>query len=159
MQAFYESHRRRRNRRQRDALLDPDFPGVEIDPVLEKLVAAEATAAAAPNIGRVPAYVDPRHCLVFWARPPAHIRGLVSDIQQRLLKVAPSMYIQVDQSILRLSCPRQIITSLYPFYHPLRLSIFTFHLHLPPGVMSPTMSPFSYIRVILEHHELPLPSP
>jgi hypothetical protein len=95
MQAYYESHRRRRNQRQREALLDPNFAGVVIDPVLEKLVAAEATAAAAPDTVRAPAYVDPRHCLVFWARPPAHIRELVGNIQQKLLKAAPSMFLQL----------------------------------------------------------------
>jgi hypothetical protein len=37
-----------------------------------------------------PGFKDFRHCLVFWARPPAHIRSLVNKLQQELLKLAPS---------------------------------------------------------------------
>ena len=40
---------------------------------------------------RYPNYVDPRNCLVFWARPPERIRGIVDGIQNRLLQNAPSM--------------------------------------------------------------------
>jgi hypothetical protein len=37
-----------------------------------------------------PGFKDFRHCLVFWARPPGHIRSLVNKLQQDLLKLAPS---------------------------------------------------------------------
>ena len=36
-----------------------------------------------------PDYQDPRHCLVFWARPPIAVRKLILEVQQKLLKVAP----------------------------------------------------------------------
>ena len=36
------------------------------------------------------AEVDQRHCLVFWARPPSHIRSLVAKVQDKLLPLAPS---------------------------------------------------------------------
>lgn len=37
-------------------------------------------------------YVDPRHCLVIWARPPSAIRELVAWIQNELKTVAPCKY-------------------------------------------------------------------
>ena len=36
-----------------------------------------------------PDYQDPRHCLVFWARPPTAVRKLIFEIQQKLLEIAP----------------------------------------------------------------------
>ncbi len=80
IQALYESHRRKRNEEQREKLLDPAFEGVVLDPILQKI--------ADPEIE--PGYIDPRHCLVFWARPPAHIRTLIAQVQQKLLTAAPS---------------------------------------------------------------------
>ena len=50
-----------------------------IDGVLHKLINPETN----------PGYVDPRNCLVFWARPPERIRQLVAFLQQRLLEYAP----------------------------------------------------------------------
>lgn len=61
-------------------MLSPDFPGFIIDEVLHKLINTEAN----------PGYVDPRNCLVFWARPPTRIRQLVELLQKRLLEFAPS---------------------------------------------------------------------
>lgn len=34
-------------------------------------------------------FVDPRHCLVFWARPPQRVKNLVEIIQQKLKDAAP----------------------------------------------------------------------
>ena len=39
-----------------------------------------------------PGYVDPRHCLVFWARPPRHLRLLVDLVQKKLRDVNPGLY-------------------------------------------------------------------
>jgi len=39
-----------------------------------------------------PGFKDWRHCLVFWARPPAKVRALISEVQQKLLSVAPSKF-------------------------------------------------------------------
>lgn len=39
--------------------------------------------------------------LVFWARPPAHIRALVDQVQQKLVASAPSMLLDaITQSKL-----------------------------------------------------------
>ena len=65
-------------------MLSPDFSGFIIDDVLHKLI----DSAKDPGYG----YVDPRNCLVFWARPPGRIRGLVGWLQERLLGYAPSEY-------------------------------------------------------------------
>jgi hypothetical protein len=82
IQARYSTHRTARNAQQKAKLLSPDFSGLILDPVLQKL--------EDPTIE--PGFTDPRHCLVFWARPPAHIRSLVDNIQQELLKLAPSTF-------------------------------------------------------------------
>jgi len=69
-----------RTDQQRAKLLDPGLPGVILDPILKKL--------EEPNLDV--GYVDPRHCLVFWARPPSELRELIANIQQKLRTVAPS---------------------------------------------------------------------
>lgn len=80
IQALYQRHRANRNAQQKVRLLAQDFPGVTIDEILAKL--------EDPSIE--PGFKDWRHCLVFWARPPAKVRALVSEVQQKLLSVAPS---------------------------------------------------------------------
>jgi len=80
IQARYETHRTARNSQQKAKLLFPSFSGFSIDPVLYKLV----------NKAQYPDFEDERNCLVFWARPPQHLKALISTIQQRLLDVAPS---------------------------------------------------------------------
>jgi hypothetical protein len=71
-----------RNAQQRTKLLSPDFQGVVVDEILAKL--------EGPSIE--PGFKDWRHCLVFWARPPQAVRSLISEVQQKLLKVAPSLW-------------------------------------------------------------------
>lgn len=77
---MYRKHRTNRNAQQKAKLLDPEFPGVTIDEILAKL--------EDPSIE--PGFEDWRNCLVFWARPPAMVRSLIAEIQQKLLAVAPS---------------------------------------------------------------------
>lgn len=36
-----------------------------------------------------PGFKDPRHCLVFWARPPPHVKLVIAEVQKRLKTVAP----------------------------------------------------------------------
>lgn len=60
-------------------MLSPAFEGLNVDRILKKL--------DDPSIE--PGYVDPRHCMVFWARPPQHIKDLVDQIQQKLKRVSP----------------------------------------------------------------------
>ena len=82
IQARYDTHRTNRNNQQRAKLLAPDFPGVTIDEILARL----------ENPSSYPGYQDPRNCLVFWARPPKHLRSLIAEVQRRLLEVAPSLW-------------------------------------------------------------------
>ncbi len=69
-----------RNDQQRTKILNPAFAGVILDPILQRLENPKLEAG----------YVDPRHCLVFWARPPIAVRELIANIQQKLRQIAPS---------------------------------------------------------------------
>lgn len=80
IQIRYKTHRETRNEQQKAKILADDFSGFSIDPILEKLVNPEA----------YPGYIDPRNCLVFWARPPERIRELVGMLQAQLRDLAPS---------------------------------------------------------------------
>lgn len=91
IQQRYQIHREARNSQQKAKLLSPEFSGFSIDPVLERLINKEAN----------PGYVDPRNCLVFWARPPARIRHLVNAVQRSLLRVAPSMQTLISRKTAR----------------------------------------------------------
>ena len=81
IQSRYQTHRLTRNAQQKSHMLAPDFPGVNIDPILLRL----------ENPSIEPGYVDPRNCLVFWARPTEKVKSLINRVQQELLTVAPSM--------------------------------------------------------------------
>lgn len=83
LQERYSTHRSARNTQQKAKLLSPDFDGVIVDPVLQKL----------EDQSIEPGYVDPRHCLVFWGRPPMRIRRLIGEVQRRLLVAAPGMWV------------------------------------------------------------------
>lgn len=47
-----------------------------------------------------PGFRDPRHCLVFWARPPNHILKLACHLQTLLQKEAPSKNILPSLDLL-----------------------------------------------------------
>ena len=79
IQARYTTHRETRAGQQRERLLSPDFGGVTIDTILHQLE-------------NDPGFVDPRHCLVFWARPPDKVKELIEQVQSRLKTMAPSKY-------------------------------------------------------------------
>lgn len=49
-------------------------------------------------------YLDPRHCLVIWARPPSPIHELIAWIQNELKSVAPC------------KCRKDILSLLATFY-------------------------------------------
>ncbi|KAK5168995.1 uncharacterized protein LTR77_006304 [Saxophila tyrrhenica] len=87
IQSRYNTHRTNRNTQQRAKLLTPDFSGVTIDEILAKLEHSSDS------------FVDPRHCLVFWARPPTHLKTLISNIQQRLRDVAPNLWIMPPENL------------------------------------------------------------
>lgn len=80
LQARYETHRSTRNAIQKAKLLDPNFASFNCDEILAKLEGPK----------RDPGFVDPRYCLVFWARPPQHIKEMVDMIQREIREVAPS---------------------------------------------------------------------
>jgi len=83
LQQRYDTHRTTRNDQQKEKLLDPKFSGVIVDPILLRL----------HNPTVEPGFVDPRHCLTFWARPPEHIKQLIVKVQQKLLTVAPNLWL------------------------------------------------------------------
>ena len=85
IQSLYETHRTLRNAQQRAKFLDPAFQEVLVDPYLLRI--------ENPSID--PAFQDPRHGLVFWARPPEHILQLASHIQHVLQAASPSMFFYI----------------------------------------------------------------
>ncbi|KAF4625079.1 hypothetical protein G7Y89_g13091 [Cudoniella acicularis] len=89
IQTRYATHRTTRNGQQRAKLLSSEFSGLILDPILQRLVD--------PTIE--PGYQDHRNCLVFWARPPAHIRSLVERIQKELRTLAPNLWLMPLQNL------------------------------------------------------------
>ncbi|KAF2102035.1 hypothetical protein NA57DRAFT_73470 [Rhizodiscina lignyota] len=83
IQARYASHRTTRNAQQKTKLLDPAFSGVLVDEILRRV--------HDPTVE--PGYDDPRHCLTLWARPPERVRQLVDTVQQKLLAIAPNLWV------------------------------------------------------------------
>ncbi|PYH95738.1 hypothetical protein BO71DRAFT_350572 [Aspergillus ellipticus CBS 707.79] len=85
IQTRYEAHRTNRNAQYKAKLLSPEFLGWQVDEILQKLHAQSTDPQAPP-------FVDPRHNLTLYARPPQHIRELVAEIQQEIRDVAPSVW-------------------------------------------------------------------
>ncbi|KIH86714.1 hypothetical protein SPBR_08552 [Sporothrix brasiliensis 5110] len=79
IQKLYETHRTLRNQQQRAKFLDPAFTEVLVDPFLIRI--------ENPSID--PSFADPRHGLVFWARPPEHVLQLTAHVQSLLQKAGP----------------------------------------------------------------------
>ena len=82
IQEKYHLHRTTRNAQQKAKMLDKDFPGVNIDPILLRL--CDSTVE--------PGFQDPRHCFVFWGRPTQKVKEMIHRVQQELLTVAPSKW-------------------------------------------------------------------
>ncbi|KAJ5316104.1 hypothetical protein N7476_006411 [Penicillium atrosanguineum] len=74
-------HRTDRNAQIKQRLLNPAFREWQFDEILHNVLKAEKGLVE---------YIDPRHNLGFWTRPPHHIRELVSDIQREISAVAGS---------------------------------------------------------------------
>jgi vesicle-fusing ATPase len=89
LQERYSIHRTNRNTQQKAKLLDPNFSGVIIDPILQRL----------EDQSLEPGYVDPRHCLVFWGRPPQHIKNLITKVQEKLQNVAPRLWFMPPENL------------------------------------------------------------
>ncbi|KAF7523175.1 hypothetical protein PCG10_006754 [Penicillium crustosum] len=75
LQIVYEDHRSKRNAIFRNQICQPGFCEWKEDGILSKVLDAEKGLTD---------FVDPRHNLAFWARPPQHIRDLVYKIQQEI---------------------------------------------------------------------------
>ncbi|KAF2108710.1 P-loop containing nucleoside triphosphate hydrolase protein [Lophiotrema nucula] len=89
IQSKYSLHRTTRNTQQKSKLLDQSFPGISIDPILLRLF--DQTVE--------PGYVDPRHCLVFWARPTQKVKALIKRVQDELLTVAPNLWLMPKDNL------------------------------------------------------------
>ncbi|KAJ5489611.1 RNA ligase/cyclic nucleotide phosphodiesterase [Penicillium diatomitis] len=89
IQARYETHRVNRNAQQREKILADDFPGWTLDTILQRL----------DGPAKEEGFVDPRNCLVFWARPPPHIRQVVAFVQNELKAVAPSLWLMPQPNL------------------------------------------------------------
>ncbi|KAL8280390.1 hypothetical protein RQP46_007307 [Phenoliferia psychrophenolica] len=72
IEAAYALHRSTRAAQQRVLLLSPDFPGLAIDPIFQRIVAEEK------------GFKDDRGGIVLAAKPPPRIQHLVARIQDRL---------------------------------------------------------------------------
>lgn len=79
IQSRYDAHRQTRNAQQKEKMLDPSFSGAILDPIFLRVI----------NPSLEPGFQDPRHCLVFWARPPRKVKNLVAEVQRRLKEAAP----------------------------------------------------------------------
>ncbi|CAG7954296.1 unnamed protein product [Penicillium salamii] len=79
LQTAYESHRTNRNALFNEKISQPGFCDWKEDQILNQVLEAEKGLTN---------YVDPRSNLAFWARPPQHVRELVSKIQQQIATLA-----------------------------------------------------------------------
>ncbi|KAJ5160598.1 RNA ligase/cyclic nucleotide phosphodiesterase [Penicillium canariense] len=107
LQLRYETHRATRNDQQSAKIQAKDFPGWSIDGILKRL----------DGPAKEEGFVDPRNCLVIWARPPSHIRDLISCIQSQLRDIAPCRYCRaaLGQSvILKMKSLTESRTALWP---------------------------------------------
>ncbi|KAJ5110645.1 hypothetical protein N7532_001180 [Penicillium argentinense] len=89
LQSRYESHRETRNEQQRTAILRPEFAGWKLDEILMRLDGPRKEEG----------YLDPRNCLVIWARPSPAIRDLIAFVQGELKSVAPSLWTMPDDCL------------------------------------------------------------
>ncbi|KAE9964220.1 hypothetical protein BLS_008541 [Venturia inaequalis] len=104
LQARYDTHRTTRNDQQKEKLLSPDFAGVIIDPILLRLEEPDME----------PGFVDPRHCLVFWARPTEAVKSLISQVQLKLLGAAPILEIAHSKTSPEIDSLKESLSSIIP---------------------------------------------
>ncbi|KAJ5788171.1 Ribosomal protein L44e [Penicillium paradoxum] len=75
LQLAYETHRNKRTAVFKDQICQPGFHEWKKDEILSQVLEVEKGLTD---------FIDPRHNLAFWARPPQHVRDLVYKIQQRI---------------------------------------------------------------------------
>ena len=119
IQSRYSTHRIARNAKQKADLLSPDFKGLILDSILQKL--------ETPSLE--PGFVDPRNSLVLWARPPSTVSAMISKVQQRLKVIAPSLYflfhLVQTRSLMVIDCMRYIVR----FSQCTSAKILSYHFH------------------------------
>ncbi|KAL5359632.1 RNA ligase/cyclic nucleotide phosphodiesterase [Aspergillus floccosus] len=89
LQARYEAHRVTRNSQQTAKILADDFAGWNLDEILMRL----------DGPAKEEGYVDPRNCLVIWAKPPPQIRELIAFVQRELKEVAPTLWLMPSENL------------------------------------------------------------
>lgn len=136
IQARYDTHRSSRNTQQKAKLLSADFSGLLLDPILQRLEDDQLE----------PGFVDPRYCLVFWARPTQKIRNLTAAIQQKLLQISPNLWLMPPEKqhltaleIAHSLTDPEITTLLGQIEHKLQeLTDYTLNHH--PRLLKPLLS-------------------
>ncbi|KAJ6184178.1 hypothetical protein N7519_005479 [Penicillium mononematosum] len=89
LQSQYENHRVTRNSQQSAKILAHNFPGWSLDEILKRL----------DGPGKEYGFVDPRNCLVIWARPSPHVRDLICFIQNELKSISPSLWLMPPENL------------------------------------------------------------
>ncbi|GFF35437.1 hypothetical protein IFM46972_04551 [Aspergillus udagawae] len=89
LQSHYETHRVNRNAQQAAKILAPDFAGWNLDEILMRL----------DGPAKEEGFIDPRNCLVIWARPSSPIRDLIKFVQSELRSVAPTLWFMPSENL------------------------------------------------------------
>ncbi|KAF7177880.1 hypothetical protein CNMCM7691_006356 [Aspergillus felis] len=89
LQSRYESHRVNRNAQQAAKILAPDFAGWNLDEILMRL----------DGPAKEEGFIDPRNCLVIWARPSSPIRDLIQYVQSELRSVDPNLWLMPCENL------------------------------------------------------------
>ncbi|KAJ5616954.1 hypothetical protein N7537_002068 [Penicillium hordei] len=89
LQSRYENHRVARNSQQSAKILADSFPGWSLDEILKRL----------DGPGKEDGFVDPRNCLVIWARPSPQVRDLICFIQNELKSISPSLWLMPPENL------------------------------------------------------------
>ncbi|KAJ5423547.1 RNA ligase/cyclic nucleotide phosphodiesterase [Penicillium cf. griseofulvum] len=89
LQSRYENHRVARNSQQSTKILADSFPGWSLDEILKRLDGPE----------KEDGFVDPRNCLVIWARPSPQVRDLICFIQNELKSISPSLWLMPPENL------------------------------------------------------------
>ncbi|CAG7949021.1 unnamed protein product [Penicillium nalgiovense] len=89
LQSQYENHRVTRNSQQSAEILAHNFPGWSLDEILKRL----------DGPGKEDGFVDPRNCLVIWARPSPQVRDLICFIQNELKSFSPSLWLMPPENL------------------------------------------------------------
>ena len=75
-----------RNSQQSEEILADSFPGWSLDEILKRLDGPE----------KEDGFVDPRNCLVIWARPSPQVRDIICFIQNELKSISPCKFTNIQ---------------------------------------------------------------